>query len=773
MKQEEPSDSPDVVEGEIVSARRGGISWAWLFPILALAATSWLFWSNWKAKGPEISIHFTTAPGIEPGKTVLIYRGVQAGTVSDVRMDHDLGTVVVSVSLKAFARELATEGTDYWIEQPVISLHEIAGLESIIQGNSIHARTHGDHPAASVFKALEEAPLAQLDSADLSIRLHSTSIPFLDRGTPVFHRGVNVGEVRDKLFNADDQPEVEVIIFEKYADKVRANSRFWAVSATAVSASPGVVRLDIPSLQGLVGGSIAFDQFGPAGDAVKSGTEFELSSNETAARAEGPRLNISFAEGAGLRAGETRITFLGQPVGLVEQITADPANKRVGVVARLDAAFAALASEDSVFTITRPNINMKGISGLDTLVTGPCIAFEPGKSKVSGSSFVGNETPQIDLNFGRGKKEGTRVVLRAKSIPQLKAGAPVYHHGMIAGEVIEQRIGSEGLQELVITVDSEFQEFLRVNTRFWRVPAAVLAVGPGMVGVEIQGLSAFLQGGLMFDTFGPPGPAAPESAGFELHASEQLASAISDPIRIELDDGQGLVAGKTEVRYLGVPVGIVESVRTTEAKVEATARFQPGYDFLRRKGSEFAVVRPEIDLKGAHGLDALAGVYITCAPGGGSEYAEFFSSVPQAAPALLNEPGFEIILETGSTKIDAGAPISYNDTPVGEVIAKTLSHDGKRILLTARIRDEHSNLVRANSVFWDATSVDAKIGFLKVEIDTPSVLAPNGRISFHTPDNRGGAVKENSVFALQSVPPAIKPETEMVDPPKAPRTWKR
>ena len=85
MKQENQKETPEEMEAEVVAASRSGISWAWLFPILALAATGWLFWSNWKSKGPEITIHFATAPGIEPGKTVLIYRGVQAGTVSQVR----------------------------------------------------------------------------------------------------------------------------------------------------------------------------------------------------------------------------------------------------------------------------------------------------------------------------------------------------------------------------------------------------------------------------------------------------------------------------------------------------------------------------------------------------------------------------------------------------------------------------------------------------------------------------------------------------------------
>lgn len=764
MSDQENHHQDDVMPGEVVAARRSGVSWAWLFPLLALAATAWLFWTNWKAKGPEIRITFATAPGIDPGKTALLYRGVKAGTVSRVNLDHELGKVIVTVQLKSFAAHLARRGTEFWIEEPVISLREITGLESIIQGNSIQARTHPGGEPSTTFEALPEAPLTPLDASDLSIRLRAGSIPFLGRGTPVFHRGVNVGWVRDKTFDNQGNPEVEVIINEKHVDRVNTNSRFWAMPATALSASPGSVSLAIPALQGLLDGSLSFDHFGAPGAAVRNDAVFELQPDEFAARSEGPPVFVTFDDVSGVKAGETRVTCHGQPVGLVTRIQPRLSEARAELEIRLDAKFAPLATVDSRFTIVRPNISPEGLKGLDTLVTGPHIAFEPGAAKEPGDHFTGRDQPQIDWEVADAVRNGKQVVLWADELPQVHAGAPVYHHGMIAGRVIEQRRGSSGRPEILALIDERFHSDLRVNTRFWRVPAALLNVGPGAVGVQIPGLSALWQGGLAFDVFGEPGPAA-EDAVYRIHVSETSAAAVSTPIRIEFEDGQGLLAGKTELRYLGIPCGVVEEVRVKERRVEATARFLPGYDLLRRSGSEFAIVRPEIDLKGVKGIDTLiGGVYINCAPGGG-EFAEYFNAVPQEAPALMNEPGFEIVLESPSTRIDAGAPVSYNDTPVGEIISKKLSRDGKRIFLSARIRDEHSNLVRSNSMFWEEATVEAKVGFFKVEIDTPSITAPAGRVAFHTPDGGGRAVKEGSTFSLQSKQPAdVAPQAEPAKP---------
>jgi paraquat-inducible protein B len=315
-------------------------------------------------------------------------------------------------------------------------------------------------------------------------------------------------------------------------------------------------------------------------------------------------------------------------------------------------------------------------------------------------------------------------------------------------------MGAQGRPELVVTIDKKFREFLRVNSRFWRVPAAVVEVGPGVVGVEMQGLSALWQGGIAFDAIGSPGPVAAETESFELHVSELAASAISTPIRISFADGQGLLAGKTELKYLGIPVGIVEQVRSISGRIEATARFQPGYEFLTRKGSEFAIVKPEVGLQGVKGIETIVGgIYIACAPGTGSEYVVSFDAVPAAKPELLNDSGVEIVLESPSTSVSAGAPINYNHTEVGTVVSKTLSQDGKRILLTARIRDDYSSLLRSNSLFWADNTIEGKVWFFKVKLDRPALVAPNGRVAFYTPDERGGPVTKGQVFPLLSKQP--------------------
>lgn len=745
------SNSPnkEVVDGEVVSSRRARISWAWLFPILALGATGWLFLNNWLSQGPEVTIRFQEAPGIQPGKTDLIYRGVQAGKVMDAHLDRDLGAVVLRVRLKAFARELAREGTDFWIEQPIISLREISGIESIIQGNSIHARIGEGTKVQTEFVGLGAAPLVPLDAPSLVVKLRAAAVPFLGRSTPVFHRGVRVGWVRDKQLDESGDAVAEVVIEEKYTGVLHANSRFWVLPATSLSAGPGSVSLSIPGVEALLYGAVAFDHFGSPTGSVENGQEFALSPDEASARATGAQFQIVFDDAAGLRAGMTRICFRGKPVGVVDSIAVPPVGESVVVTARLEAPFASIATDGSTFTIVRPSITPEGITGLETVVTGAYIDFEPGPAGSVGTKFLGKSVRPLDWNLAEELPGAVRYRLVANSVPALQAGAPVFFRGLQAGHVVSKQPGDEEGAELWISIRKEFQKFVRSDSRFWHVPAASVQAGPGVLDFRFEGIASLWQGGIGFESFGNSTEPVASGEVFALHASRKLAAAVSPAVKISFLDGQGFLAGQTELRYLGLPAGVVEAVRTFPDRVEVTARFYEGFDFLRRDGSEFAVVRPQISIQSVSGLETLvSGVFIVCVPGKGEGYASEFQAIDTSMPELLDQTGFEILLLASSTAIDAGAPVLYNDTQVGEVVEKTLTQDGAQILLRAKIREEFRHLVRESSVFWDATAIDAKVGFFKVQINAPSVVAPAGRVEFFTPEMDSPGVGAGSRFSL-------------------------
>jgi paraquat-inducible protein B len=753
MTENSSAQVPPSDHGRVVKARRFRVSLAWLFPVLAAAATAWLFWTHWKERGPEIEIEFPDAPGIQAGKTALFYRGVNSGKVTEVKLDSTLGGVIVKVQLKAFAAELAREHTDFWIDQPEISLQQMTGLDAIIQGNSIQARL-GHGPFATRFKGLSGPPLLELDKPARVFTLHADKAPFVARGTPVLHHGVQVGSVRDKGLEKDGRVWLRVVVDAEHAHAVLDTSRFWFVPAASLHLSGRGASIDLPSLAALVDGGIAFDSFVPGGKPVPDHAELPLAPNEAAARADGPTIQITFDTGEGVTAGETRVCWLGQPVGLVRAVRLDPATASVEATVQLESPFVSLARAGSVFTLVRPSISLQGVSGLETIVTGPYIACKPATGGAPATQFAGRTVTDEEWNKSVAERDGLRVVLTAPELPTIERGAPVYHRGLVVGTVLEKFLSTNGQPSLRIVVRAEYRDALRANSRFWRVPATSVAAGPGVLDVRVSGLLGLLQGGIAFDAFGDNGAPAQEASTFPLFDNETLASAVSAPVRITFADGRGLLAARTQLRYLGVPVGVVEDVQTKDGRITAVARLQTGFEFLRRAGSAFTLVKPEVSLQGVSGLETLvSGVYIDCQPGTGPGLAETFAGRTSADPESLERKGFPIRVTTPQTAIRPGALVTYRETRVGEVIGKTLAPDGSLVILDVLIDEEQRDLVRQNSVFWDASAIDGSLGFIKFRIHTPLLIAAEGRLAFSNPPHSPAPpAKRGTTFELQRRP---------------------
>ena len=740
--------------GVISDSRKRSVAWVFIFPLIAALATGWFFWTDYKSMGPEIEIVFDEVPGIQAGKTSLVYRGVDAGTVSAVELDENLNKVLVKVRLKDFAAGLASEETDFWVEKPVITLAELTGLESIIQGNSIRARNPGGAPA-SRFVGLPEAPLMPLLPGSFTVRLKGAQIPFLNRGTPVYHRGVKVGLIRQKLIDKDGMPELRIMIEQDYRSTLRTTSRFWSLPATSMNLGQHGFKLDVQGVDALVQGALAFDHFDRGGMEVSNDALLELSATEFAARSAGRLLTVTFDNARGIKPGETSVCYLGQPIGLVESIQPSPSSALILAAVRLLPEYDYLADTAASFTLVRPNISLQGVTGLDTLVTGVYIDFIPGTGGTHTDLFAGRSVTDEEWGRQQAERQGLMFTLSAENLPVMGKGAPVLYKGIVVGSILEKKLDDREKPILLGVIHSEFRNALDADARFWRVPATSIKAGPGFLQFDVNGLQGLLQGAVAFDTFAPRVKSAAQNSQFTLYDDEANARALSAPIKIRFVNGRGLAPGRTELRYLGVPVGVVDAVDTAEGQVVVTARLNQGYEFLRRDDSFFSIVRPNISLQGITGLETLiSGVYIECTPGSSKRLSDSFTGRTTIDAEEILQSGLTLNLLSDSTPINAGSSVYYRGINVGRVTGKSLSSDGRQIMLTIVVEKKYRHLVRANSKFWDSSGLKASMGILQFRIQTESIMAPDGRIAFATPDNSamGSSAKSGDSFQLNHEP---------------------
>ncbi|HEY8249917.1 MAG TPA: MlaD family protein, partial [Burkholderiales bacterium] len=71
----------------------------WVVPVIALAVGVYLVWQHMRSLGPEIAIRFDDAAGLRVGQTPVIYRGVQIGEVTAIKLSDDRKQAVVKARL--------------------------------------------------------------------------------------------------------------------------------------------------------------------------------------------------------------------------------------------------------------------------------------------------------------------------------------------------------------------------------------------------------------------------------------------------------------------------------------------------------------------------------------------------------------------------------------------------------------------------------------------------------------------------------------------------
>lgn len=463
-------------EGKIdhghVVRQRGRISWAWLFPCIALGIAAWMYIGHVRSLGPEIEVRFTDAPGIEAGKTPLIFRGVVAGKVTRVDLDDQLSQVRVKIRLERLASGLAVDSTEFWIEQPVISLQGMSGISSLIQGNSIHASL-GTGDRRTVFNGLTTSPVISDDLPVVTVRLSAEESQTLERGAPVSFRGVVVGRVRQSFLDEQKRPFVDVDIEERHRDLLLTTSRFWVVPATKVSLGPGGIELEFGGLDSLVQGAVAFDDFGSPGQPLAAEQTLSLLPSEEMARAAGAEFVINFPTARGVRPGHTRLVYLGQTVGMVTGVRA--LDGRIEVRARLEPRYERMRAAGANFTLVEPQISLQGVTGLQTLITGVVIECTPGSgdllTQFSGKVPAGPEEIKIESN------SGLQIKLRSAGT-HITAGAPVMYRDLQVGEVLSKDLGRDGATvELVVGIEQRYAPLVRQNSVFWSERALHGSIG--------------------------------------------------------------------------------------------------------------------------------------------------------------------------------------------------------------------------------------------------------------------------------------------------------
>src|SRR5919106_1306513 len=195
-------------------------------------------------------------------------------------------------------------------------------------------------------------------------------------------------------------------------------------------------------------------------------------------------------------------------------------------------------------------------------------------------------------------------------------------------------------------------------------------------------------------------------------------------ITIVFDNAEGLEAGKTQVKYLNVDVGLVDQVRLSDdlSNIIVTASLDKSMATHMTEGTKFWIVRPRIGFGGVSGLGTLlSGAYVEFDPGAGPPASEFVG-LPEPPPLTSRVPGTQFVLRTDQLgSIGRGAPVYYHNIPVGKVLGYELAENKQDLIVKVFVDAPHDQLVRADSRFWNASGISVSLGAEGVEVSMESL----------------------------------------------------
>lgn len=258
----------------------------WLVPVVAFLLGVWMVFNHLTNIGPEITISFATAEGLEAGKTRIKARNVNIGLVETVMLNDSMDGVVVTVRLDKSATKLLSQDARFWVVRPRIGSAGISGLGTLLSGAYIELSPGVGSKTQRQFKGLEHVPSTTAGTPGLVLTLFNDDKHELSVGDPVLYRGFTVGQVEEaRLDPSLRRAYYRLFINAPYDQLITENTYFWNVGGIELDATVNGISVSAGTIETLISGGVTFDVPPdlPRGKVVKEKREYQLYKNKQGA----------------------------------------------------------------------------------------------------------------------------------------------------------------------------------------------------------------------------------------------------------------------------------------------------------------------------------------------------------------------------------------------------------------------------------------------------------------------------------------------------------
>ena len=199
-------------------------------------------------------------------------------------------------------------------------------------------------------------------------------------------------------------------------------------------------------------------------------------------------------------------------------------------------------------------------------------------------------------------------------------------------------------------------------------------------------------------------------------------------LQLHFKTAEGLVAGKSQVRYKEVVIGTVQRIELEDngEGVVVSVQLERSAARIANRDSKFWIVRPQLGLGGVSGLNTLlSGAYVGVDAGSYDSPSQLeFVGLEQPPTVMRDSKGRRFrLLAPAMGSLGIGSPVYYRRMQVGRMTSFTLDPSGKQVAIEIFVDHPYDGFVNGRTRFWNASGVDVSVSSDGFKVNTESLAS--------------------------------------------------
>ncbi len=463
--------------------------------------------------------------------SIIYYKNIQVGFIKSHKFTKDLKNILINAHINVQYQHLINDKTLFYsisntlIESKNLDLKlNFEGLSPFINGGIglEYTKSKKKSPRNRYWlydSLIDLLAVKQKYNDGIRIKIQTKENVSLKANAPIYHRNTKIGFI-EQFVDTHNTSYAVFFIEKKYKKLLHEYSKFYMQKAIEAKASlEEGINIKVGSLQTLLRGSIILtNSFKTKDKKIKKSFKYVLYSDFENLPIKKYSLNLTFEDIEGLHHNNIKLMYKGIKVGKVSSIKLNKNLNQLDAEAYIYENFKNLCLDGTSFYIVKPDISLKGVSGLDTIIKGSYVNIIKGEGKLKTHFDVYNAKPSKSTLH-----QGKRFNLIAKDSGSLSPSSLVYYKKINIG-VIEDIDLDNNTKYVTIKVFiyKKYQNLIRENTKFYNVSGVDIELSLLGAKIRADSLNTVVFGGISFSTPNSFGNLAKSNAQFKLHEKAQI-----------------------------------------------------------------------------------------------------------------------------------------------------------------------------------------------------------------------------------------------------------